>query len=112
MKAYVFELISLGRILLPVIIAIFLFSSLLKKKKWFIQVPISIFIPWLVNVLYTIYVYNPVGIDAGREKGLHFPEAQFDNNTVSIIIFTGWVYPSLAIIVYYLYNKYIKRKNA
>lgn len=53
---------------------------------------------WLIAIVFTITVYNQVGIAAGYEGDMYFPESKYDNNNISVIIVAGWFYPLLALL--------------
>jgi len=40
---------------------------------------------------------NKVRIAAGHFKGAHFPEAQYDNNTVVVALVAGWIGPAIVV---------------
>jgi hypothetical protein len=50
--------------------------------------------------MYTIYVYNPAGIEAERYFGTHFPENHFDNNTIAVALVGGWIAPAIAVAIF------------
>lgn len=96
-----FELISIGADLFPVLIflALAFIPKIISHK---LRVISGVLISWIFIVLYTIYIYNPAGIAAGHELGVHFPEAKYDNNTISVALIGGWIYPSILAFVYLL----------
>ena len=54
---------------------------------------------WLVQVAYTMFLYNPAGIAAGHAAGAHFPENSYDNNTTSVALFLGWLGPAILVAI-------------
>src|SRR5262245_36128469 len=96
--------VGLGRYVLPALTAIALLAWL-PIKSFFARSGIATVIGWILAVVYTIYVYNPAGVAAGRERGLHFPESIYDNNTVTVAILAGWFYPLVGVGVYWLAHR-------
>ena len=91
-----------------------IFRVILKDKNYYLKSAVGIFLSWGAAILFTIYIYNPVGILAGYESGLDFPESKFDNNTVGIAIFAGWLSPTVVAIALYFepkLRKYIFRNS-
>lgn len=87
-----FGWVSVAAYVLPCLVAAGLFVWL--PVRWFyVRSGIAVFIAWILQVAYTIYVYNPAGIAAGHQQGVHFPENQYDNNTVAAAILAGWLLP-------------------
>ena len=64
---------------------------------------------WLVQVAYTMLLYNPAGIAAGHAAGAHFPENSYDNNTTSIALFFGWLGPAILIAIMATFRAIRKR---
>jgi hypothetical protein len=58
---------------------------------------LAVLAAWIADVIYTIYVYNPAGIAAGHYNGVHFPEGNYDNNTVAVALMAGWVGPAIVL---------------
>ena len=93
-----FDIVAIGRDALPCIVA---GSAVLFPwpKRLPLKVMSAIFAGRVIATAFTIYVYNPAGIAASLAAGAHFPEMQFDNNTIAVAILGGWVYPAAAVAV-------------
>jgi hypothetical protein len=96
-----FELAAIVRYLLPIAltIGVLWFRS---PRSPIVRCALAVSLGWLVWILLTFSVYNPAGISAGYEQGLHFPEGQYGNNTSSIALFFGWVIPGEAAAAYFI----------
>ncbi len=94
--------------LLPVVIVVSAVYFLPSNKGYLFKASIGIAITWVSLVLYTIYVYNPVGISAGYESGMHFPESKYDNNTIAPILFFGWLSPTAIALILFFVLKFFK----
>lgn len=109
-----FKFVIVGYYVIPVSIFLTL-HFLLKTKSQKIKIISGILISWLVLIFYVFYIYNPVGIAAGHETGMDSPEGKYDNNTTSIILFFGWMYPTMIAIFYSIliniWEKYSHSKN-
>jgi O-antigen ligase len=73
-------------------LAVFLFS-LRRPDSRLLRGLLAVLAAWIAGVVYTIYVYNPAGAAAGHDDGLHFPEGNYDNNTVAVTLMAGWIGP-------------------
>lgn len=78
-------------VILPMVVAVLVYGKLSKTMSSFHRAALGIV------VVYTVTIYNPAGIAAGYEAGMHFPESHYDNNKVSVVVVTGWFYPLLAL---------------
>ena len=94
-----FTIVRIGMYIFPIIVFVVLFFTpkLIKPK---FRAFIGVLVSWVFIVLYTIYIYNPSGIAAGHELGMHFPEGKYDNNTISVALIGGWIYPTILAFVY------------
>jgi len=99
-----FQIVSVGFITLPCILALGLFIFPWPKRASF-RAATSIAAAWLAAIIYTIFLYNPAGIAASVEQGVHFPQARYDNNTIACTILVGWLYPALAILGFSLLRR-------
>ena len=63
---------------------------------------LAVALGWGAFVAFTLLLYNPAGVAAGHSLGQHFPEVRYDNNTVGITLFFGWLPPALAVGLYAL----------
>ena len=79
--------------LLPVVVLAVLVIR--RPRKFWLRCIIAVLVGWLYTVLFTLFVYNPVGIAASYALGEHFPENRYDNNTSSIAIVFGWLLPAI-----------------
>lgn len=94
--------------LLPLVIIISAVYFLPSNKSYFFKASVGVVIAWASLVIYTIYIYNPVGIAAGHESGMHFPESKYDNNTIAPMIFFGWLSPTAIAFGLFFTLKYFK----
>ena len=110
-KASVFTIVEVGHYVIPILIFLILhFIPKALSQKY--RIVFGIFISWVLLIFYTIYIYNPAGIAAGHELGMHFPEGKYDNNRTSLAIFIGWMYPTFLALVYLAFiNKWKKSRN-
>jgi hypothetical protein len=76
-----------------------------KPQLLFARYLLAVLAAWLFNLFYVIYVYNPAGIAYGHALGEHFPENRFDNNTAALALTAGWVYPSIAGLLFCVWRK-------
>jgi len=90
----IFKIAAAGAGLVTYGTAIYLFS-LRRPTNRFLRGFLSALVAWVLGVVYTIYVYNPLGISAGHYNGVHFPESNFGNNTVSVALVGGWIGPAI-----------------
>ncbi len=103
---FLFSLVEYGHLYIPmIIVAFFLFFT----KTWLLKNRIlcGVVLSWLLLILFTVSIYNPLGILAGYESGVLFPEAKFDTN-VGIILFMGWINPFFMAGLIYLVLKVFK----
>jgi len=101
-KASVFAIVEVGDSVIPIFVFLILhFVPKASSRK--ARIISGILISWMLLVFYTIYIYNPAGIAAGHEIGMEFPEGKYDNNTTSLAIFFGWMYPTFVAIVYSMF---------
>lgn len=109
-----FNIVAFGFYVIPIVIFLIL-HYLLKAKSEKIKIISGILISWFVLIVYVFYLYNPAGIAAGHETGMDFPEGKYDNNTTSIVLLFGWMYPTIVAIVYSvslkIWKKYLNSKN-
>jgi hypothetical protein len=100
----IFVLAQFGRFVAPIALAVVLLR-LAKPRRFFLRYLWAVFVAWLFNLFYVIYVYNPAGIAYGHALGEHFPENRFDNNTTAVALMAGWVYPSIAGLLFCVWRK-------
>jgi hypothetical protein len=93
-----FDIVAALSWILPIVLSIGLFLAPRPRNSWLRGI-LAILLTWFVLVVYTSEVYNPAGIAAGHEQGLHFPEGHFDNNTVAVMLMAGWALPLLSVLV-------------
>jgi hypothetical protein len=96
-----FHWVILGWYILPCAAAVAVLIWVPVKSSY-IRSAIAVAIGWILAVTYTMYIFNPAGIAAGYEQGVHFPENRYDNNTISATILSGWLYPLLVVAFYFL----------
>ena len=93
-----FDLVNLlGILLVPAIV--FGVLALPRPQRFWIRCLIAVLASWLCTILFTSFIYNQAGISAGQAAGQHFPEMNYDNNTVGIAIMFGWFYPAILVSV-------------
>jgi hypothetical protein len=92
----IFTIVNAGGVLATVGLALLLFTRSRPKGRW-LRGLLAVAAAWGSGIVYTIYVYNPAGTEAGRYAGMHFPEGHFDNNTVGAAILAGWLAPAVAV---------------
>ena len=95
----VFTIVQAGRVLATVGLALVIFQRAQPANRW-LRGLIAVVAGWLSAVAYTVYVYNPAGIEAERYFGTHFPENHFDNNTIAVALIGGWIAPTFAVAVF------------
>ena len=100
-KTELFEIVSLLSHLLPIATTVGFLCLLPSSWQFKYKALASLIIAWTFTVLYTINIYNPSGIAMGLEQGLDSLENHFDNNTTSVSILIGWVYPLLTCLLFY-----------
>lgn len=87
---------AIGILMVPALV--FTCLALPRPRRFWLRGVIAVLANWLSTVLFTAYVYNPAGIAAGHAAGEHFPEGSYDNNTVGIAIFFGWICPTMLVL--------------
>ena len=92
----IFKIAAAGAGLVTYGTAISLFS-LSRPINRFLRGFLAVLVAWVLEVVYTIYVYNPSGIAAGHYNGVHFRETNFGNNTVSVALIGGWIGPAVTL---------------
>jgi hypothetical protein len=97
-----FELVSIGDMLLSTVLPITLLIGLPCPRKLFQRTVVVILLAWLSLFVYTVFVYNPAGIASGIEQGIDSPEMKFDNNTIGITLFFGWLNPTISVCAFLL----------
>jgi hypothetical protein len=75
------------------------FSLLRWPQSALVRWPLAVLVGWALGLLLVVYAYNPAGVALGIEKGEHFPENRYDNNTVAVQVLVGWVLPLVAVAV-------------
>jgi hypothetical protein len=106
-----FDLATVGAFVVPLSLAIIL-VALSRPKRPLYRSAIAVASAWMVSVVYTIYVYNPAGIAAGHELGWDSPEMRFDNNTVAVQLAMGWLYPTIAVALFFAVRRMRLRRTA
>jgi hypothetical protein len=104
-KVEIFKIVHAGRFILPCVISLLIFWLVSRPANTWARAGTAIVPGWVLCFLYTIYVYNPAGIAAGYEQGLHFPEHRFDNNAGAVALIAGWLYPAFTILVFIAAHK-------
>jgi hypothetical protein len=94
----IFTIAKVGGVLVTVGLALLLFTRSRPKGRW-LRGLLAVAAAWVSGIVYTIYVYNPAGTQAGRYAGIHFPESHFDNNTVGAAMLAGWLAPAVAVVL-------------
>lgn len=89
---------AIDLLMVPVLVLTCL--ALPRPHRFWLRGMMAVFVSWLSTVLFTAYVYNPAGIVAGHAAGEHFPEGQYDNNTVGIAILFGWLCPTVLVLIF------------
>jgi hypothetical protein len=83
---------GIGSYVIPCVLTL-LSMSVLPFPNSFVRGAAALALGWSGCVACTMLVFNPVGIASAYEHGEHFPEARYDNNTVSVAILAGWLLP-------------------
>lgn len=91
-----FELVSLARELLPILMTLLL-ATLPFPRATTIRFALAVIAAWTASVFYVVGVYNPTGIEAARALGEHFPEGRYDNNTIASTLLGGWMMPTACV---------------
>jgi hypothetical protein len=94
-------LVSAAAFVLPV--ALTLLVLLLKRPRHrILRSALGVAVAWIVSVLFTGLVYNPVGeAHATATFGAEYAFNRFDNNTISVMIMSGWVLPLLTAVIFF-----------
>jgi hypothetical protein len=71
-----------------------------KPRRFWVRCGVAVFVGWLFDVLFTLFVFNPSGMSASRAISQHFSEANYDNHTSGIAMAFGWLTPVLIAIVF------------
>ena len=106
----IFQLASLGRLLLPILITLFALALPLPRNS-VVRCFCAVILAWVASVFYTALAYNPAGIAFGQQQGQHFPEASYDNNTISVMLLAGWVIPVVTSMVFFLVRRFWLRRH-
>jgi hypothetical protein len=107
----VFDIVSIVSMLLPSLFALIL-VALPRPRSTFGRSVSAIVVAWIASVAYTIYLYNPAGIAAGRELGWDSPEMRFDNNTIASQLIGGWIYPALVVALFLTVRHFRKKTSS
>jgi hypothetical protein len=70
---------------------------------------VAILFGWVVSILYTTEIYNPVGIAYAMKMGFENPWTGFDNNNTAPLIFLGWFFPLMTVVIFHYLSS--KKKN-
>lgn len=104
-KADIFQVVMLGRLVLPSIASLLLYWLLTRPTNKWTRAVIAIISGWVLFFVYTVHAYNPAGIAAGLEQGMASPETHFDNNTVAVALVAGWLYPAASVLISAIIHK-------
>jgi len=106
----IFQVVTIGFLLLPSLIAIGVvvlpWPRLLSIRLFF-----AVVCGWLVSIFYTSLIYHPAGISAATSQGVHFPELRYANNTVATAVLAGWMYPTIALAIFFLVRSLWLKRN-
>lgn len=105
-----FGWISIGAAVLPAAVAAGLFLWL-PVRSLYGRLSVAVVAAWILAVAYTMYVYNPAGVLAGHEQGVHFPEARYDNNTITVALLAGWFWPLIAVLIVWLARRVFRTRR-
>ena len=92
----VFELVAVVGVIGPCVMAVAT-ASILKRRGTLLRGAAGVTAGWIAGIVFTIYVYNPVGTAAAIAAGVDSPGMRYDNNTVTVAVVGGWLYPALAV---------------
>ncbi len=106
-----FRWVDWGWFVLPCAVAVAVFIWVPVKSPW-TRSAIAVIIGWILTVTYTMYIFNPAGIAAGYEQGMHFPESRYDNNIIRVALLAGWFYPLLVVALYFLMRWFFRLVGA
>ena len=84
--------------LVPALVLLLLAAP--RPHRFWLRCVIAVLVGWIATVIFISLVYNPVGIAAGHALDQHFPEGSYDNNTVGIAIFFGWLCPAVLVAIF------------
>jgi hypothetical protein len=97
----IFQVVIIGFFLLPSLSAVGI-AMLPWPRHTAIRVFLAVVVGWLLSVLYTALIYNPAGIAAATSQGVESPEMRYDNNTIATMVMAGWMYPVIALTIFFL----------
>jgi hypothetical protein len=100
-REHIFNLISIGSLLLPCLVALVVQFVLPWPKHWFARGVVAVCFGWAILVIYTALIYNPAGIALATEQGIDSPGVRYDNNTIASALLGGWLMPALALAVFF-----------
>jgi len=106
----IFQVVTIGFFLLPSLTAIGI-AVLPWPRYTAVRVFLAIVAGWLLSIFYTALIYNPAGIAAATSQGVHFPESLYDNNTIATMVLAGWMYPAIALTIFFLVRWLWHRRN-
>lgn len=106
----IFNLFSLLLYLIPLGIVVACVFLMPKKFNFFHRAVTGVAFSWFFLVVFTMYLYNPVGIRMGYEIGMDSPEMKFDNNTVASMVLGGWLIPTLAAVILFFVIKTVNKR--
>ena len=95
---------------IPVIVVIACIFLISNKISYFLRSIIGVMISWFLLLIFSLYIYNPVGIKMGYEIGMDSPEMKFDNNTFASTLIGGWMFPTLLAIILFVVLKTLNKK--
>lgn len=96
-EPFLFQLVSYMTLALPCVLS-FAFVFLAIPRNPIVRFLIAVLLGWVATVVFVDLVYNPVGIMTAPARGIDLEDAgmRYDNNTSSIALLLGWVWPLLA----------------
>ena len=103
-----FQIVEVTTVLLPIVFVVMAVYFLPSGWRFATKALHGMVISWLALILFNFYIYNPVGIAAGHEVGMHFPEARYDNNTIATALLFGWFPPLFWSLVLYILLRLVK----
>ena len=106
----VFQFVTIGFLLLPSLVAIGI-VTLPWPRHIAIRAFLAVLAGWLLAIFYTALIYNPAGIAAATSQGVHFPESLYDNNTVAATVILGWLFPAIALTIFFLVRWLWHKRN-
>src|SRR5688572_2624810 len=94
-------LVSAAAYVLPVALT----TSILllgRPRNGILRSAFGVVLAWIVSVLFTAQVYNPVGeAYVTATLGAEYAFNRFDNNTIAVMMLSGWILPLLTAIVFF-----------